>query len=398
MGPFVPEFISEPLNLVVALLLGLGFGFVLEQAGFSSSRRLAGVFYGYDFTVLRVFFTAAVTAMCGVILLGWLGFLDVDAIFVNPLWVRPALLGGAIMGVGFIVGGYCPGTSVCAAAIGKVDALFFVGGGLLGVLLFGEAFPLTQRFHASTALGPLKVFNSLGISQGLFAFLLIAMAVGAFAVTTRIERKVAGDAAPSLAFPVRNHVLAGVGVLALGLCLLFLPDYRTRLLRKVSRAGYAASHPVAEMTADELAFRILDQETQIRILDLRPEGAFADLALPGSTHVTEADLFSRDLGISITPRHVKKVLVAETELQERQACLLLQELGYEDFAVLKGGMPAFDALYLHPQAFVPEGTRWDEDVRRFREDAQVRLPRMIAASKASATRAPRVEKKIQGGC
>ena len=46
MGPFVPELISDQLNLVVALLLGIGFGFVLEQAGFSSSRRLAGVFYG----------------------------------------------------------------------------------------------------------------------------------------------------------------------------------------------------------------------------------------------------------------------------------------------------------------------------------------------------------------
>ncbi len=65
MGPFVPDLISDQLNLVVALFLGIGFGFVLEQAGFSSSRRLAGVFYGYDFTVLRVFFTAAVTAMSG---------------------------------------------------------------------------------------------------------------------------------------------------------------------------------------------------------------------------------------------------------------------------------------------------------------------------------------------
>src|SRR5512141_2150153 len=115
MGPFVPELISDQLNLVVALLLGIGFGFVLEQAGFSSSRRLAGVFYGYDFTVLRVFFTAAVTAMTGVIILGRVVVLDTEAIFVNPFWLKPALVGGAIMGLGFILGGYCPGTSVCAA-------------------------------------------------------------------------------------------------------------------------------------------------------------------------------------------------------------------------------------------------------------------------------------------
>ena len=175
MGPFVPDLISDQLNLVVALILGIAFGFVLEQAGFSSSRKLAGVFYGYDFTVLRVFFTAAVTAMSGVLLLGYFGLLDLDAIYVNPTWLWPAIVGGAIMGVGFVLGGYCPGTSICAAAIGKVDAMFFVGGGLLGVFAFGELFPLCKGFFNSTALGSIRVYDSLGISGGLFALILIVL-------------------------------------------------------------------------------------------------------------------------------------------------------------------------------------------------------------------------------
>jgi hypothetical protein len=398
MGPFVPEFISEQLNLVVALFLGMGFGFVLEQAGFSSSKRLAGVFYGYDFTVLRVFFTAAITAMSGVIILGYLGFLDVEAIFVNPTWLMPAIVGGVIMGIGFILGGYCPGTSVCAAAIGKVDAMFFVGGGLLGVLLFGETYPLTKGFFESTALGPVKVFNSLGISQGLFAFLLIAMAVGAFYVTTRIEKKVAGEEAPSQAFSPLKHMAAGAGLLVLGLLLIFLPDYKTRLTRKVSKANYLVSHPVLEMVPDELAFRIVDQEPRLRILDLRPATSFAALALPGSTNLTQGDLFSRELGSSIAQRRIKKVIVAEDEAQERRACLLLQELGYENFSILKGGFPAFDRAFLHPVPFQPEGNRWDQDVRRFRENAQGKIAALILAQKASAAKAPKTEKKIQGGC
>ena len=110
MGPFVLDLIYDQLNLVVALLLGIGFGFVLKQAGFSSSRRLAGVFYGYDFTVLRVFFTAAVTAMSGVLLLGYFGLLDTEAIYVNPTWLVPAIVAGQlwVSGLSFA---YCPGTS-----------------------------------------------------------------------------------------------------------------------------------------------------------------------------------------------------------------------------------------------------------------------------------------------
>jgi rhodanese-related sulfurtransferase len=398
MGPFVPEFISDQLNLVVALFLGVGFGFVLEQAGFSSSRRLAGVFYGYDFTVLRVFFTAAVTAMSGVLLLSYLGFLDIDAIFVNPLWMRPAIVGGVIMGLGFILGGYCPGTSVCAAAIGKVDAMFFVGGGLLGVFVFGEFYPLYHGFYESTAMGPLKVFHSLGISQGLFAFLLIAMAVGAFFATTRIEKKVAGTEAPSQAFTAWKHLAAGAGVLVLGLVLIFLPDYKTRMMRKVASPAYQASHPLPEMAADELAFRIVDQEPQTRVLDLRSAAAFSALALPGSVNVTQKDLFNREIGNSIAQRRIKKVIVAEDEAQERQAGLLLQALGYENCAILKGGFLAFDRAFLHPVPFVPEGNRWDADVRKFRIEAQAKLVQLIAAQKASGTKAPKQEKKIQGGC
>ena len=398
MGPFVPELISEQLNLVVALFLGMGFGFVLEQAGFSSSRRLAGVFYGYDFTVLRVFFTAAVTAMSGVILLSYLGCLDMDAIFVNPLWLRPAIVGGIIMGLGFILGGYCPGTSVCAASIGKIDAMFFVGGGLLGVTVFGELFPLYHRFFESTARGPVKVFSSLGISQGLFAFLVIVMAVGAFYATTRIEKRVAGEKAPSQEFSVAKHTAAGAFVLVLGFMMLFMPDYKTRLVRKVSSPSFQSTHSVQTMVPDELAFRIVDREPHTRILDLRPAASYQALALPGAINLTQADLFGRDLGNGIAQRRSKKVIVAENETQEREAYWLLQELGYENLAVLEGAFPAFQRAFLHPDPFVPSGNRWDEDVRTFRKEAQTRIPQMIEAQKASATKVPKPEKKIKGGC
>ena len=398
MGPFVPEPISEQLNLVVALLLGIGFGFVLEQAGFSSSRRLAGVFYGYDFTVLRVFFTAAVTAMIGVILLSYFGLLDTDLIFVNPMWLYPAIVGGIIMGFGFILGGYCPGTSLCAAAIGKVDAMFFVGGGLLGVLIFGEMFPLYKGFFVSSDLGSVKVFQSLGISQGLFAFLMIAMAVGAFAVTTRIERKVAPDSAPSLAFSGFKHTAAGLGVLALGGVLIFLPDYKTSLTRKTTNPAFIMANPVVEMTADELAFRLVDLEPQIKILDLRSADAYTKLPLPGSVNLAQNDLFGREWSSLLSQRRVKKVLVAEDEASERTAYLLACQLGYENFVILKGGFLDFDRTILNSAGYVPMGNRWDEDVRKFREDAKLQLQKMIADNKTPANKTPKKEKSIQGGC
>jgi rhodanese-related sulfurtransferase len=398
MGPFVPDVISDPLNLVVALLLGIAFGFVLEQAGFSSSRRLAGVFYGYDFTVLRVFFTAAVTAMIGVLLLGHFGLLDLDLIYVNPTWLAPAIVGGAIMGVGFILGGYCPGTSICAAAIGKVDALFFVGGGMLGVLVFGEFYPLYEHFYESTSVGPIKVFDSLGVSQGVFVFGLIGAAVAAFAITTLIEKRVAGAAAPSQAFSTRKNVAAGMAVLAVGLVLLVMPDRKTELIGRVSDAGYMAGHPVATMDVDELAFRIVDNDPRLKIIDIRTPGAFGRLALPGSQNVALREFFSKDSAALLSLRHVKKVIVGDTETGERAACLLAESLGYENLAALRGGFGAFQATFLGSAAAPPEAGRWAADVAGFREKARGDILQMIANAKTTGVKVPKKQRKIVGGC
>ena len=166
MGPFVPDLISDQLNLVVALAIGFLFGFVLEQAGFSSSRRLVGVFYGYDLTVLRVFFTAAVTAAAGVLLLAAGGLLDLTAIFVNPTWLAPAIAGGVLMGLGFLLGGFCPGTSVCAAAIGKVDAIVFLAGGALGVFGYAELFPASQPSPTRPPSAPRRSTSRSGSRPG----------------------------------------------------------------------------------------------------------------------------------------------------------------------------------------------------------------------------------------
>lgn len=398
MGPFVPEPISDQLNLVVALLLGVGFGFVLEQAGFSSSRRLAGLFYGYDFTVLRVFFTAAVTAMAGVIILGYAGWLDTDAIFVNPTWLGPTIVGGVIMGMGFILGGYCPGTSLCAAAIGKVDAMFFVGGGILGIFGFGELFSYTRDFFESTSLGPVEVYDSLGISQGLFAFLLTAIAVMAFTVTSIIEKRISPVNAPSLAFKRWKHIGAGAGVVLLGAILAFLPDKKTSLIEEVSSPAYQSARGAVYMDADELAFHIIGREPRIQVVDVRLPEEFSKFSLPGSRNIVLRDFFGKEAAQMFSQRHVKKVFVGDSEAQELAATGLLQELGYENTAALRGGITSFTGTILQPAAFVPSGSRWDADVKRFRETARVNLLNMIEESKKTSVKEVKKVKKIQGGC
>ena len=143
MGPLVVnDIISQDTNLFLAFFIGIAFGFILEQAGFSSSRKLAGVFYGYDMVVMKVFFTGAIVAMLGLLFFSLFGWIDLSLIYVNPTFMSSAIVGGIVMGAGFIMGGFCPGTSFTGAAIGKIDAMVFIGGLAIGVVIFSEGFPL----------------------------------------------------------------------------------------------------------------------------------------------------------------------------------------------------------------------------------------------------------------
>lgn len=190
MGPIIPIFeIPQELNFLIAFVIGIGFGFALEQAGFSSSRKLAGMFYGYDTTVLKVFFTATIVAMLGLIFLNHFELIDMGIIYVNEYYINSAIIGGVIMGVGFIVGGFCPGTSVCAAAIGKIDAMAYLGGSLIGIFIFAETYDWWKEIYLKNYLGGVKLSTTLGISDGILIFLIIAAAVLMFWVGEWAEKK-----------------------------------------------------------------------------------------------------------------------------------------------------------------------------------------------------------------
>src|SRR5437870_5584338 len=135
--------------LVVALVIGGAFGWCLERAGMGSARKLAGQFCLTDLTVFKVMFSAIVTAMLGACWLGRIGVLALSRVYVPETFVLPQLVGGLVFGVGFAIGGLCPGTSCVAAVTGRGDGAMLVAGMLSGVLATGLLFRPLQAFYDS---------------------------------------------------------------------------------------------------------------------------------------------------------------------------------------------------------------------------------------------------------
>ena len=190
MGPLIPNgIIPYEWNSIIAILIGIAFGFILEASGFSSSRKLAGVFYGYDFAVLKVFFTAALVAMIGILYMDYLGYVDMTQLYVHPTYLWGAIIGGAIMGLGFVAGGFCPGTSLCAVAIGKIDAVVYVFGIMIGIFIFSELYPLFEPIYDGFFYGNLTLMDSFGINRYWFVFIFTILAIIIFVISDMIRKR-----------------------------------------------------------------------------------------------------------------------------------------------------------------------------------------------------------------
>jgi hypothetical protein len=192
MAPFFKYgMFGEETSLVLAFLIGIGFGFFLERAGFGSARKLVSQFYLNDLAVFKVMFTAIVTAMLGVTYLGWIGWLDLSLVYLVPTYLLPQVVGGLILGAGFVVGGYCPGTSVAATATGRVDGLLYVLGIFAGMFTFAEIYPWLKGFYLSGSGEALTLPGTFGLPYGVVVFAVVLMAIGGFYGAGLLEKKFA---------------------------------------------------------------------------------------------------------------------------------------------------------------------------------------------------------------
>jgi hypothetical protein len=322
-------------GLLVGTLVGVAFGFVLERAGFGRARNLAAQFYLTDLRVLKVMFSAIVTALVGMTVLAGVGVLDLSQITVPETFLWPQLVGGLLLGAGFIVSGYCPGTGVVAIASGNLDGVFAIGGVMLGSLAFGVGYGPLENFYKSGAMGAVRIDALLGVPAAVVAAAVVAMAVGAFVGGERLEAIFApraGETVPVSPARVKVRVFSGLAaVAALALLALALPARRT----------VAAAKSVGTMDAGELGRELVASPDSWWVVDLRPEAVAAKGSLPGAI-VVGADEKGAAAAAGLTPTR-KLVMYTQSDLESPPESV--RRFGGEVF-VLKGGYDAWRAEVL----------------------------------------------------
>jgi len=333
-------FASEEARLLTGIAIGMLFGFSLERGGFANARKLAAQFYLYDMTVFKVMFTAIIVAMVGFYALAGAGFVDMSRMWINPTFLWAEVIGGFLLGVGFIMSGLCPGTAVVSMASGRYDGAVTLVGIVIGTALFALAvdwFPgLLRLYEAGGQVSLLPALFHLPTPAVMLA--VVAMAAGGFIAAERVERvfrakygMIELTPPPTPRAPRAKFALAGsLGVVVLGSLAFRAPGpERTPI-------------PLAALEPLALAGRIIAHDPLLVILDARShrEGA----GLPGAYAVDDS---AAALLLAGLPPSVHVVVFDERGDRHTGAGDWPRTLNYR---YLRGGLAAWKADVLAPAA------------------------------------------------
>jgi rhodanese-related sulfurtransferase len=346
IGPIpITEILGHYGAYLIYAVIGFAFGYTLEMAGFGNSRKLAAQFYFRDFTVLKVMFVGIVVAMTLVFLASSLKLLDTNLIYVNPTYLWPGILGGLIMGFGFIIGGFCPGTSLVAVATLKLDGVFFTLGVLVGVFLFGETVELFSTFWSSSYMGRLTLPDWLGLSTGTVLLLVIGMALMMFIAAEIVESHVRGK----LSSRVRNRqILAAVILALIGLQVFILgqPTVEDRWEKVAEKYAPILESGGVDIHPGELLHLMHDDALKVECIDLRDEGDFNVFNIIGSRRFTHEEITGQVHRLLTEPDNTVFVLLSNDGSSATEAWKSLVGLGLGNVYILEGGINAWLDHYL----------------------------------------------------
>ena len=342
--------IGKPLMFVVFGLIGFLFGFVLESAGFGNSKKLAAQFYFKEMTVLKVMFGAIVTAMVLLFITIGLGLLDFNQVWVNPTYLASGIVGGLIMGVGFIIGGFCPGTSLVAMATRKIDGLFFVFGVLFGIFLFGE----TERFYdiwwnVAGYMGRITIPEWLGLPVGVVVVGVVLMALFMFWGAEQLERIFGGrDLKKEPRW--RRYLAVGLVTFAASTIIIGMPTTEDKYALVAEAKDTALASRDVQIDPGELLDTVANDTLKVVMLDVRPEAEYNQFHITGAQNVPLAQI--ADLVPELHAQQALNtvfVLMSNEEKAATAAWKVLSAESVPNVYILEGGINEWLATFGHEE-------------------------------------------------
>ena len=331
------ELLGQTGSYFVYLLIGVAFGMTLEAAGFGNSKILAAQFYFKDMRVFKVMFTAIIVASTLVFLSSSLGLMDYNLMWVPPTYLWPGIVGGLIMGVGFIVGGFCPGTSLVALATGKIDGIVFVFGVLFGIFMFGETVSYFAVFFDSSYMGRFTLPELFGVSYGVVVLAVVVGALLMFWGVEKIEASTRGESAqkaPRWALPAAGILVA----LAVTSLVIGQPSNSDRWQSIAEEQTVQLDDRAVYISPAELLSISNDITLKPVLLDVRSERDYNQFHVENAKRVQFDDVENSAQELIGQPANTVTIVMSNDETDATQAWKVLKAESVPNVYILEGGV------------------------------------------------------------
>jgi len=170
-------------QLIGGLITGILFGILLQRSEVIRYDRQVGAVRLIDMTIVKFMLSAIIVGMIGVYTLEGTGVLELS---IKGTVIGTNIVGGLIFGAGWALLGYCPGTAAGALGEGRIDALAGMGGMVIGGMLFGEFYPLTQSgFLSAGNFCKVTLPMITGMNPWIWIFVLTLLYMGIFYLIER---------------------------------------------------------------------------------------------------------------------------------------------------------------------------------------------------------------------
>ena len=401
-APFIPVYGTTPtLYHLAALAVGVLFGLFLERAGFGSAKMLTSVFTLRNWQVYKVMFTALVTAMIGAQVLSGFGMLELSLVEVGTTFFWSMLVGGLLFGVGFYFGGFCPGTAVVSAVRGRLDALVFLVGILIGIFGFavfydgaGQA-SWFQNFYQPTGAHVMFLYGT--VPAWMLAIIIAIGVIASFKYLYVLEQRfglmtpeqlATGDPRPAVLRPIIVP-MTKVATAVAGVFLAVLAILRPGAPESVAVAAETprATSIDERSTIDPLSLvgwtvsnarRVADEKpANSFVVDARPAEERADAPVDGAIEVelaSGADASTDDVleslaSLGAADRNKPIVLLASTDAEPAgEIVAQLRDEGVNAL-LLEGGSDAWRDAVFGAGAEWPSATvEAEAEMLRYREE------------------------------
>ncbi len=140
------------MNIFLAIIIGLLFGFVLQKSGAANPQRIIDMLRLKNFHLMKTILLGIGLSSLLLFLFSSVGIIDNINFSIKSSTIG-VIIGGGILGLGWAISGFCPGTGVVAAGAGRKDSLFFILGGLLSAFIFTLIYKALSSTFLFTKIG-----------------------------------------------------------------------------------------------------------------------------------------------------------------------------------------------------------------------------------------------------